>query len=415
MRGRSDRQYMFHELDGMSAMEVQRNAASSEIAGMSEERVLNTDPSALTDYLLQKYSVTVPKLDIENIVAEHHERTVRAYDQFDQREFEVPGEAYDVELPFDGDATIFRMRPNTFDYNPPEATVRGSSLLFTISGRSLEAAKVKQEIDGVVAAIEQYLVWHRAMWQPFDGQLRSAVSQSLDDRRNRLLKQKGSASQLAGLGIKLREKPGDTRTFVPPAIKQVLKPQLPPMRAAKPPEPTLSADQYATILGLLRDAGRSTEQSSSRIRELGEEALRDIFLVPLNAHFGGATGEAFNFNGKTDVLIKHEGKNLFVAEFKFWGGEKLYSDTIDQLLSYLTWRDTKTAVVIFNRNAGFSAVLDKIRETTKAHPNYISGPKRLDETSDEYTFSLAQDADRAVTVSVICFDLGPKTQGTSGF
>ena len=38
MRGRSGRQYMFHELDGMSAMEVQRNAASSEIAGLRHGR-----------------------------------------------------------------------------------------------------------------------------------------------------------------------------------------------------------------------------------------------------------------------------------------------------------------------------------------------------------------------------------------
>lgn len=414
MYGRShNRNYLFHEGDGQATMQSQIQAAVKEVSALSEERILNSDVAALVDYFASKYAVTVPTLDRDNLVAEHHERQVTVYDQFDQREFQVPGEAYDFELPFDGDAQIFKLKPNTYNFNPPQAEIQGSTLRFSISGRTLDPSAVKRQIDETVNTIEEYLGWHRTMWSPYDTQLRSSVSQSIEQRRSRLLQQKGAALQLAGLGIKLREKPGDTRTFVAPAIKQVLKPQLPPMRAAQPPEPTLSVDQYATILGLLRDAGRSTEQSSSRIRELGEEALRDIFLVPLNSHFGSASGEAFNFNGKTDILIKHEGKNLFVAEFKFWGGEKLYGETIDQLLSYLTWRDTKTAIVVFNRNTGFSEVLDKIRETTKTHSNFVSGPKRLDETSDEYTFSLPHDADRKVTVSVICFDLGSKKQDIS--
>lgn len=409
MYGRSNARYhLFHEGDGLSTLQNQLKSAANEVASLPEERILNTDTQALAEYFVKKYEIKIPVLDRDNLFAEHHERSVTVYDQFDQREFQVPGEAYDLELPFEGDPIIFKLKPNTFNFNPPQAVVRGSLLYFSISGRTLDPNSVKQQIDAVLNSIEEYLGWHRAMWQSFDDQLRTTVTQAIEERRNRLLQQKDAASQLATLGIKLKEKSGDTRTFVPPAIKQVLKPQLPPMRASQPPEPTLSTDQYATILGLLRDAGRSTEQSSSRIRQLDEEALRDIFLVPLNSHFGTATGEAFNFNGKTDILIKHEGKNLFVAEFKFWGGEKLYSETIDQLLSYLTWRDTKTAIVIFNRNKGFSGVLEKIRETTKAHINFISGPKHLDETSDEYTFSIPHDDDRTVTVSVISFDLGSK-------
>jgi len=407
MLGRSHvRNYLFHEGDGMATLQGQLQTASNEVRSLPEDRILNTEPEALTDYFASKFSVKVPVLDIENLTAEHHERIVTVYDQWDQRELQVPGEAYDIELPFDGDPAIFKLRPNTFSSSLPMATVRGETLCFTISGRSLEATKVKTDIDSTVQSIEQYLGWHRDMWRSFDSQLRSTVSQSIEERRSLILKQKGSASQLAGLGIKLKEKSGDARTFVPAAIKQVVKPQLPPMRAAQPPEPTFDKAQYATTLGLIRDAGRSIEQSSSRMRELNEEALRDIFLVPLNSHFGSASGETFNYGGKTDIIIKHEGKNLFVAEFKFWGGEKNLIETIDQLLSYLTWRDTKTAIVVFSKNVGFSAVLGKVREATKSHPNYVSGPKKLDETSDEYIFSLPQDINRHVTVSVLSFDLG---------
>jgi hypothetical protein len=58
-----------------------------------------------------------------------------------------------------------------------------------------------------------------------------------------------------------------------------------------------------------------------------------------------ATGETFNFQGKTDILIRVEAKNVYIAECKFWKGEKTLLATLDQLLSYLSWRDTKAALL----------------------------------------------------------------------
>jgi hypothetical protein len=109
---------------------------------------------------------------------------------------------------------------------------------------------------------------------------------------------------------------------------------------------------------------------------MDEEALRSHLLVQLNGVYeGDATGETFNFQGKTDILIRKDGKNVFVAECKFWKGEIAFLDTIDQLVTtYLIWRDTKTAVIFFNRNAGFSAVLSKIAEITPKHLQFKRGP-----------------------------------------
>jgi hypothetical protein len=80
-----------------------------------------------------------------------------------------------------------------------------------------------------------------------------------------------------------------------------------------------------------------------------EEHLRDHILMVLDPNFeyGSATGETFNKKGKTDILLRHDSSVAFVAECKFWGGEKVFHKTIDQLLNYLTWRDSKTAVIIF--------------------------------------------------------------------
>ena len=51
------------------------------------------------------------------------------------------------------------------------------------------------------------------------------------------------------------------------------------------------------------------ERSPSAFSTMDEESLRSHFLVQLNGHYEGqATGETFNYEGKTDILIRSEGK-----------------------------------------------------------------------------------------------------------
>ena len=160
-------------------------------------------------------------------------------------------------------------------------------------------------------------------------------------------------------------------------------------------------------MNIIRNMVRVMEQSPKAFEKIGEEDLRTHFLVQLNGQYeGNATGETFsNFQGKTDILIKVDGKNVFIAECKFWAGEKQFSDTIDQLLSYLSWRDTKTAVLIFNRNVNFSEVLGKIEEATPNYKNYKRNVGKLDESSFRYIFHQPKDKNRELTLTVLAFDI----------
>jgi len=134
--------------------------------------------------------------------------------------------------------------------------------------------------------------------------------------------------------------------------------------------------------------------------------LRDHLLVPLNGLYeGGATGETFNFDGKTDILIRHQGRNTFVAECKFWGGPKLLTKTIDQLLGYTSWRDTKTAIIIFNRNRDLSAVLAKITPQVEAHPNFVKTMPYADETSFRFILHHRDDRQRQLTLTILVFEI----------
>jgi hypothetical protein len=151
---------------------------------------------------------------------------------------------------------------------------------------------------------------------------------------------------------------------------------------------------------------RVMELSPRAFIDMGEEDLRSHFLVQLNGAFQGeATGETFNFQGKTDILIRAEGKNIFIAECKFWKGEKAFLEAIDQLLSYLSWRDTKAALLIFNRNADFTAVLAKIAEITPKHPNVKRDFGKSDESSFQYVFAQPNDPNREIKLAVLAFDI----------
>jgi hypothetical protein len=109
--------------------------------------------------------------------------------------------------------------------------------------------------------------------------------------------------------------------------------------------------------------------------------------------------------GKTDILIRIDGKNIFIAECKFWTGPKGFTETIDQLLGYLSWRDTKAAIVMFNRNRDFSKVIAAMLEAAADHPARKRGPEKQGETRFKYVFANPTDANRDVTVTVMAFDV----------
>ena len=74
------------------------------------------------------------------------------------------------------------------------------------------------------------------------------------------------------------------------------------------------------------------ERKPSLYRGKEEEDLRDQFLLFLETRYAATTGtsETFNKAGKTDILLKYEdGTNLFVAECKWWKGEREFHAAIN--------------------------------------------------------------------------------------
>lgn len=130
-------------------------------------------------------------------------------------------------------------------------------------------------------------------------------------------------------------------------------------------------------------------------RNHGEEELRDTVLAHLQASYENCTvtGETFNKTGKTDICLKTtDGHNFFIGECKIWRGSETISKTIDQLLNrYTTIYDTRLAVIIFNKNASHTDIIEKAVNEVKKHNLFKRTTKRKSDHSQAYIFKHPTD------------------------
>lgn len=402
--------YLFTGADWHSVDRHQRQQMIAEIEEVDPDRLLNTSADDLAAYFSEKYKIDVPVLDEENLVVDQREMQIdvsRDQDRYisdRSRPFYITGSEIEVEIPFSGEAEAFKIQPNPYTSSPPRAAVRGNVLTFAISGTNLEAEQVRREIERTVTDVQSYLTNLRANVAGLNGQLVGEARTAIEARRNKLL---ANRNTVASLGFKMKERQNAPKTYVPSEVRKKITPVMPPASSAPyKPEPALGLTDYEHILGVMQGMTQVMELSPSAFHDVDEEALRSHFLVQLNGHYQGqATGETFNYEGKTDILIRSEGRNIFIAECKFWSGQKKLSETIDQLLGYSSWRDTKTAVVVFNRNRDFSRVLAAIPEAVRAHPHYKKDMPGSTETVFRYLFGNRDDRNRELYLTVMAFDV----------
>lgn len=176
------------------------------------------------------------------------------------------------------------------------------------------------------------------------------------------------------------------------------------------PEFELAMAEYDFILKVIGDMSKVMECSPKAFSTLDEEPLRWVLLVPLNGHYeGGATGETFSVEGKSDILIMHGGQKIFLAECKIWRGSEEFREAIDQLLKYCHWRDTKTALIVFNRLKNFSKVLESMNSTVLSHDHFLKKIDYASETGARYLFKHPTDPDKHMYLTTLAFDVSVRS------
>ncbi len=414
MRGYNStpKDYLFKKGDWHATQDLWRNQLVDSIEGKNSDELLNTSTTDLAKYYVSEYEFEVPSIYPDDIVVDQRETEIDvSHDQMRHipdrsQPYHITGTSVDVELPYTGDKIGFDIQPSTRNYNNPRAYVVGDVLKFSVTGANLTPEGVRQEVQQRISSISKHLGWLASDAQGYNAGLEALATQTIEQRKEKLQNDK---SLVAGLGFKMKERPGASKTFATPTVQRKIRPTTPkPTASGTPykPEPTLSNEDYEYVLTVLENMVGVMEQSPSAFREIDEESLRTHFLVQLNGHYlGNATGETFNYEGKTDILIKVGAKNIFIGECKFWAGEKGYMKTLDQVLSYLSWRDTKAAVLVFNRNKDFTGVLTKIENSTSSHPLFKKQIKKRSESSWTYLFGHKDDTNREISITVQAYNV----------
>jgi hypothetical protein len=398
-----DRNLLFSTYDLYGTCEQVKSQISIEIGSFQADYLLSVSLDDVCDHLVEKYSMESPEIMTENIELINQGETTVPTEDFGRR-INLKANYYLFSIPFTGDGNLFKFKASTFTYSPPSGSVNGNELHLKFVRTDHDVAALKQALDREISIITEHLEWIKNDITKFNGTLRPTILSKLEARKEKLLKDQGL---VASLGIPMRQRKDAPTTYTTPITRKKIT--IPKPKASKQPfkpEPELEKEIYDQIIDTLQNMVLVMERSPHAFSNMGEEDLRTHFLVQLNGLYEGqATGETFNFEGKTDILIRVEGKNIFIAECKFWTGPKGLQETIDQLLGYLSWRDTKVAILLFNRNKDFTKVLSHIPETVQSHSNYKKNFKQTKDT--EFCFVLKSNIDesRELLATLLAFDI----------
>jgi hypothetical protein len=277
-------------------------------------------------------------------------------------------------------------------------------LILTIQGVDLTPENVKAGLDRSLQEIKSWLGFLFKDLTELNAALSGAIRTTVESRKARLL---ADRKLVASLGYRVRPVEGTQGTYAAPEVRRRIEVRAPePSQSAYAPEPTLPDVDYDHILQTITNMALVMERSPSAFASMDEEALRFHFLVQLNGHYQGqATGETFNYSGKTDILVRSSGKNIFIAECKYWGGPKILTDTVDQILGYTSWRDTKVAIIVFNRRKNFSEVLKAIEDTVLKHSNCKRLLRKDSESTFRFLFAHKDDPNREMYLATLAFDI----------
>ena len=401
---------LFSSRDLRQELSAQEQSLAAEIASLDEDRVLGTSPEDLCNYFVNKYQMAELVIDESQIRTDYGDAKIDVRHRPDRfildksRPVYVTGTRITFFVPFAGEEKLFTCRPSRFSLNLPRGVVRNGELVLVYERTPEDAPNIKSEFEHDMENLKSYLASIAQDVAPFNSALRDAANRQITERRTKLLNDRGLVESL---GFPLKRRSGAPSTYASPDVRRRIAPQ-PSPASVEPytPDPTLAIDDYEHILSVISNMVLVMEGSPRSFTDMREEDLRQHFLVQLNGQYEGqATGETFNFEGKTDILVRADGRNIFIAECKFWSGPSGLRDALDQLLGYAAWRDTKAALLVFNRDRNMSTVLEAIPMVVMEHPSYKADREYQSETGCRYIFGHRDDPSRDLMLTVLAFDV----------
>jgi hypothetical protein len=406
--------------DSLSAfLRKQFDKVEEEVRIIPKDQFLSAPKEDLIDHTISKLNIEPLKIHEESMAMETSESTINVTGRHDRYNFGqpifVPGTRVIITIPYTGDPELWQLKPSHWRSSFPRATIRypdssgiGYIDLIVEEPSDIGPEKFKRIVDEKLDDIRFYVENQKKEIEQQNERFVQSVEHAVNNRLNLLEKQEGIVRSL-NIPLKKREGVPDIQ---PIKIEQKLVRPLPsPPKSGFKPEPGITMDVYEHILGVIRHEGRTFETTPKTYAVHDEEELRDMLVAHLNGHYqGSVTGETFRKKGKTDIRIEEENRAAFVAECKIWRGQEALLKACNQLINYLTWRDCKAAIIIFNKdNSKFTELLLKVPAMFLQHPLLIKDLGCQGDGEWRFLFSSSEDEERRIYVHVFLFNVYCKT------
>lgn len=397
--------------------EARINLLKKEINQLSKNEILNIDENSYIDYLEDKYSLEPLCIYRDNeIIHEPTPISKEVENPYDSARYGIYGhkmiyEGYRIEVsyPFSGDAILFNVRPNSFTIGGAYAELRVNELNNTLSlVFEVWDQNAEQFIHNKQSAFEHQVLYYLSINPEvldFNSQIRQQAQLEFKHAKDKCLAENKFFHAIN----------------VQPCVDTPVKITVPTIQKKRTPKPNVGSRKYETypsmsnemyedIIAEIYKCGQSIERKPLLYIGKDEESLRDMLLLRLECRYDNvtATGETFNYGGKTDICLKDavSGANLFIAECKFWHGTKAMHNAINQLFErYLTIRDTKVALIFFVKGDNFTSVIDSIKKELPTHKLFVRNSGERAESSFSYIFHLPTDDAKPIYLEVMIFHL----------
>lgn len=398
----------FYEIDASSFTNQLSEKIKNEISGKGKEYVLKVDEEEFKKYLVESFTLEPLQIDRSSEVV-HEPRISKEYVQdhmFRQERYERDVYTFTVSYAFTGTPVLFRVRPHSWVMTTANIDVNENTNMVSFSFKLYkkdpdEFMRTKGQFYGNAFANISNVNELVSSW---NNGLAHYINSTFENIKSQYQKENDF---FAAINVKVNQ--STSSIFSAPTVKKKVIPQ--PVVDNKKEfssQPTMSKEMYDDILRVVYDSGKNMEKKPALYQGKDEEGLRDQFLFVLETRYEGttATGETFNRGGKTDIILKYakDGSNLFVAECKFWHGPSECLKAVSQLFDrYLSWRDSKAALILFVTNKDFSNTISAMKAEIAKHPYYISENGARGETSFSYIFHLPQDKNKHVFFEIMMF------------
>jgi len=385
-------------------VDVFRKSLTAEVDKL--EITESTNVIQLVERLKAKYTIE-PLVLKEAVPSQPTETHQERQDMFGSGTYKQKVFKISVTIPFDGNHELFQCHPSTSTviYLPESVRINTSYISAEIVLEDLDPTKYNSQIGKIISDLSSNIPRVNVEILPWNNGLENYIKQILEQRKGVVSKK---FDFMEKIGLKVNPKSNDfmkpppvTKKTIPTPVSETTK------NVKKEVVPILQEEVYKDIKEVLYNVGKAVERKPSLYFEKHEEDLRDIFLLFLETRYDSTSGvgEAFNRKGKTDILLKYakDGTNLFVAECKFWKGQKKLHEGLSQLLGYLTHRDSKTALILFIDQKELLSVVTTVKKEIKNHPQFERHITDTYEHSISYEFVLPDDSQKIIQIEVMLF------------